>query len=137
MPASCFLRRPPRNVLLLALPPLILVMLLAFSLQAVSAQELQDEQQPDDLETSLLSDIDIAAAAGSISSFESEEGSLFIPQTEWRFPISMEASDAFAAAVAAQRGIKEVPRARCPRVPKTAENCNTLSPGITVRCSRH
>ena len=133
MPASCFPRRPPRNVLLLTLPPLILVMLLAFSLQAVSAQELQDEQQPDDLETSLLSDIDIAAAAGSISSFESEEGSLFIPQTEWRFPISSEAADALAAAVAAQRDIKEVPFA-AHACPQPAKNCNILPAGVIVRC---
>jgi hypothetical protein len=86
---------------------LTILLLISLYLRSSIAEELrQDDQQLENLE-SALSDTG-AASADKLSAIELEENMSSQPQTEWRSKISSEASEAFSAAVAAQRGIKEV-----------------------------
>ena len=87
---------------------LTIFLLAFFYIQTSVAAELnQDGQQHEEMETA-LSDIDSAVPVGKLSAIELEENTWFQPQTEWRSEISTDAANAFAAAVAAQRAIKEV-----------------------------
>ena len=87
---------------------LTIFLLAFFYIQTSVAAELnQDGQQHEELETA-LSDIDSAVPVDKLSAIELEENTWFQPQTEWRSEISTDAANAFAAAVAAQRAIKEV-----------------------------
>jgi hypothetical protein len=100
---AAFFTSPCRSTALL----LTILMLLSSSLQASFAAQKLDNQLHDDSEAA-LTDIDLTVPTENQAALESDEGLLFNLQTEWRSDISAEAAKIFAAAVAAQRGIKEV-----------------------------